>query len=97
MRKVWKLSITAKAKHIIDLNIIQIETDDDSVEQENHHSPGGAFDSVVHTILRLEEVDNVYKVVSNMYKKDFTFAPEAKRIYKPYFHKAKHHRPDFFI
>ncbi len=97
MRKVWKLSITTKSNYVIDMHINHIKTDASSEEQENHTTPGGAFDSIVHTILRLEDVDTVYKVVSNMYKKNFTFSPEAKRVYKPYFHKAKHHRPDFFI
>lgn len=97
MKKVWKLSITTKSNYVIDLSINHLETDDDSVEQENHSTPGGAFDSIVHTIIRVEEVDTVYKIVSKMYKKNFTFSPEAKRIYRPYFHKAKHNRPDFFI
>lgn len=96
MRKVWKISITRKLRHCIDLHINQIETETIK-DQEDHYSQCGAFDPVVHSILRLEDIDDMYKVISNLYKKKFTFTSEAKSIFEPYFYQAKHHRPDFFI
>ena len=97
MRKVWKLSAVSMHKHIVELNISEIETDVDSLEQETFQTPGGAFDSVALQVFRLEDKDDIYKIVSNLFKNDFTFSSDAKRIYKQFFYEAKHQRPDFFV
>jgi len=96
MRKVWRLSAVSQHTHIVDLHIEEVETDTDK-ESETFQTPGGAFDSVVLQVLRLEDKDDIYKVISNMFKKKYTFSSDAKGTYKKYFYEAKNKRPDFFI
>jgi len=97
MRKVWRLSVVSQHKHVVDLNINQMDTEIDNKESEAYQTPGGAFDSVALQVLRLEDKDSIYKVISNMYKKKFTFSSDAKSVYKKYFYEAKNKRPDYFI
>lgn len=97
MRKVWRLSVVSQHKHIVDFHIEHVETDIENKESETYQTPGGAFDSVALQVLRLQDKDNVYKVISNMYKQKFSFSSDAKITYKKYFYEAKHKRPDYFI
>lgn len=98
MRKVWKVSIVAKAKHVVDLLIDEVQTSQPiEADEQNHETPGGAFDSVVYVIRKVSSEDEVFSMISSMFKQNFTFSDEAKETYKPYFYKAKHNRPDLFI